>query len=151
MGRRGPSPRPTALRVLEGSGGRTLAHRPLPVGEPMPQRVMPRRPAVLTGEARLEWERQAPRLFRMGVLTEVDGTALTLYCQAYKRWLQAEDGVEKALMATGRLSRLRVLVAHRYAQQLLQLAGHLGLSPAARARITLGDGGVDDDLDGILS
>ena len=147
LGRRGPAPKPTALRVLEGNP----SHRPLPKNEPKPMRAMPRRPALLTGEARLEWERQAPRLFRLGVLTEVDGSVLTLYCQNFKRWLQAEAAVEKTLEATGRLNRMRVLIAHRYGQAVLQLAGQLGLSPSARARMSTVDRDDVDDFAGILS
>ncbi len=146
MGRRGPAPKPTVLRVLEGR----VQHRPLPVGEPMPRLVMPRRPAVLTGEARAEWDRQASKLHAMGVLTEVDGSVLTMYCQSWKRWLQAEAAVERSLEATGRLNRLRVLVAHRYASQVLQLAGQLGLTPSARTRMATQGGGDEDEVDGLI-
>ena len=113
---------------------------------------MPPRPAMLTGEARAEWDRQAPRLFALGVLTEIDGTVLTMYCQNFKRWLQAESDVERSLTATGRLSRLRTVTAHRYGQAVQQLADKLGLSPSARIRLQHGD--RDDDFDdgaGVLS
>lgn len=151
MGRRGPAPRPTALRVLEGSGGRTLAHRPLPKGEPMPQRMTPRCPASLTGEARAFFQREAPRLFRLGLLTELDDAEFVLLAKSYQRWEQAEAAVERSLEATGRLSRLRVVVAVRYAAQFRQLASDFGMSPAARARLSLDDRDGADDLDGILS
>lgn len=147
MGRRGPAPEPTALRVLHGNPSR----RPLPLDSPQPRHVMPRRPEMLTGEARAEWDRQAPRLFALGVLTEVDGTVLTMYCQNYKRWLQAEADVERSLTATGRLSRLRTVTAHRYAQAVQQLGDKLGLNPSARTRIFAGDRNEAFADDGVLS
>jgi len=91
-------------------------------------------------------------LFRLGLLTELDGEMLARYCQTHKRYLQAEESIEKGLQATGRLNRLRVVVAHKYLAALNQLAGQFGMSPSARARLSLKDGAEDEfDSDGILS
>jgi P27 family predicted phage terminase small subunit len=149
MGRRGPAPRPTHLTLLLGNPG----HRVLPVGEPEPAHKMPRRPALLVGEAKAEWDRQAPRLFAMKVLTEVDSAVMALYCVNWSRWVAAEAAVERSLDATGRLNRMRVLVAMKYATALLQAAGSLGLTPSARARIQLGQESepYEPDSEGILS
>jgi phage terminase small subunit len=86
----------------------------------------------------------------MGVLTEVDGGSLAMYCRCYARWLQAESEVQRFLEATGRFDRLRVLVALRYLAAVRQLAGELGLSPAARTRLFVEPAG-DLARDGILS
>lgn len=148
MGRRGPAPRPTQLTVLYGNPG----HRTLPVGEPEPAHKMPRRPALLTGEALAEWNRQAPRLFAMKVITEVDSAVMALYCVNWSRWVAAEAAVERSLDATGRLNRMRVLVAMKYATALLQAAGQLGLTPSARARIQLREAELyEPDSEGVLS
>jgi P27 family predicted phage terminase small subunit len=104
----------------------------------------------LTGEARAYFLRQSRRLHGLRLLTEIDVETLVLAAQSYKRWLQAEEAVEKSLMATGRLNRLRVVVATKYASQYLQLAREFGLSPAARVRLETGDHDLDDAL-GILS
>ncbi len=141
-------PKPLALRVLEGN----REHRPLPVGEPRPAPMQHHCPAFLTGEARAFFQREAPRLYRLGLSTELDGAELVMLAQSFQRWQQAELAVGRSLEATGRLNRLRVVVAVRYAAQFRQLAADFGMSPAARVRLTLSgrDGADDDDL-GILS
>ena len=129
-----------------------MQHRALPIGEPEPRHAMPHRPSGLTGEALAEWNRQAPRLFQMRVLTEVDGAVLALYCQSWSRWTAAEASVQRSLEATGRFNRMKVLVAQKYATALLQAAGQLGMTPSARARIQLRESDLDESFsDGILS
>src|SRR5205807_7459629 len=83
VGRRGPQPKPTALRILEGNP----SHRPLPANEPQPRVGPPACPAWLYPQAKRhsqlivkEWALAAPRL-----LTRVDGGVLAGYCQALPR------------------------------------------------------------------
>lgn len=148
MGRRGPARLPTALHVLHGNP----SHLKLPGDEVKPERLLPRCPAFLTGEARLFFQREAPRLFRLGLLTELDDSEFVMLAKSWQRWQQAEAAVERSLEGSGRLSRLRVVVAIRYAVQFRQLAGDFGMSPSARARLSIGDrDGADDDGSGILS
>ena len=82
MGRRGPPPKPTKLKLLAGNPGK----RPLNRREPQPRKTTPRCPAWLGKEARAVWKRMVPELRRMGVLTVIDGEALAAFCQTYARW-----------------------------------------------------------------
>src|SRR5512146_3144589 len=86
MGLRGPTPKPTALKILEGNPG----HRPLNPDEPMPTAGEPPCPPWLADEAKAEWDRIVPELSRLNVLTVIDGAALAAYCQAFARWAEAE-------------------------------------------------------------
>ncbi len=150
MGRRGPLPEPTRLKVLKGGSKHT--HRPLPVHEPQPAMLLPSRPpAVLRGEAATLWRRLAPRLHRLGLLTELDQEALVLLCSSWARWCQAEAAVQRSLEASGRFNRLKVLIANRYAAQFRGLAAEFGLSPAARVRLASGSDSGTDDAAGVLS
>jgi P27 family predicted phage terminase small subunit len=140
--------KPLALRVLEGN----REHRPLPTGEPNPQPMLPPCPGWLTGEGKAFWERMAPRLYRLGLLTELDTESLAVCSQMYGRWRQAEQSVQRSLEATGRFNRLRVITATRYLDRFNQLAAAFGMTPAARAHITgVGDREEADDGFGILS
>ena len=85
-GKQGRKPTPTALRQLRGNPGK----RPMNEQEPKPRAVLPRCPAHLSAEAKAEWKRMAGKLYQLGLLTELDTTALSLYCQSYGRWVQAE-------------------------------------------------------------
>ena len=84
---RGRKPAPTALKILRGNPGR----RPLNRREPAPARATDLSPPPeLTGVAAEEWRRLAPKLSRLGLLTEIDDRALIGYCVTWARWLEAE-------------------------------------------------------------
>lgn len=78
MGKRGPSPKPTPIRVLEGNPSR----RPINENEPKPTDGTPPMPPHLDRRARVVWRQIAPELSRLGLLTVVDGEALASYCTA---------------------------------------------------------------------
>ena len=78
MGKRGPQPKPTNVRRLEGNPGK----RPLNDQEPEFSADGVDPPVWLTGDALAEWERTAPELVRAGVLTVVDVPLFAAYCQA---------------------------------------------------------------------
>src|SRR5437867_6293718 len=91
MGARGPKPKPTVLRVLEGNKGK----RALPRNEPQPPADMPNPPAYLNGYALEEWNRVAETLHSIGTLTAIDQSLLGAYCMAFARWRQAEEDLER--------------------------------------------------------
>jgi P27 family predicted phage terminase small subunit len=142
MGLRGPAPKPTSLRILEGNRG----HRPLNEREPTPLAGAPAMPRHLDAEARKEWRRLVPLLLSMKVLSEGDGIALALLCQAYSTMVAAQKMMQKAgkknqsallmrapsgyTMQSPLLSIInaQVEIVHRQLQQF-------GLTPASRSRI----------------
>jgi hypothetical protein len=58
---------------------------------PVAPDALPRCPAHLSDVARKEWRRIATPLYRMGVLSVTDRAALAAYCQAWARWVEAEE------------------------------------------------------------
>ncbi len=72
----------TRLKVLEGNRSRK---KNLGQGEPQPRPVEPQCPADLDAEARRVWNEIAPRLERLGLLTENDGDMLAVLCQIRSR------------------------------------------------------------------
>jgi P27 family predicted phage terminase small subunit len=135
MGRRGPPPKPTALRILEGNPSK----RPLNPNEPKPPVGVPDCPAHLDLDAKKEWTRLAPILDRLGMLTIVDGAALAAYCQMYSRWAKAERAIKKhgITMETenGTVRRPEVSIAREALHQMRQFAMEFGLTPASRSRV----------------
>src|ERR1051325_241632 len=87
---RGRHPKPTALKVLEGR-----SHRPLPGNEPKPAQGVPSCPKHLNSEARKEWRRITKELLHLGLLTKIDRGALSCYCQAWARLIEAEEYLAK--------------------------------------------------------
>ncbi len=136
MGRRGPPPKPTALRLLEGNASK----RPLNRREPNPEPGRPVCPSWLLPEAKAEWRRIVPALERMGVLARVDRPALEGYCQAYARWRDAELQLTKygwmIQTPSGYVQQGPfVSIVQRQILIMKQFLAELGLTPSARSRI----------------
>lgn len=153
-GTRGPLPKPSALKLLEGNPGK----RALNLSDGVNPRVeIPSAPRHLGKAARKEWMRVTPILEELGLISGLDRTALALYCQATGRMFELEEsfnGKVKIKEAEGKEYVDAVYeVSHSvtpsgYAQQsvLVQLIKshreqvnrylmHFGMSPAARARV----------------
>ena len=60
-----------------------------PAPPPVPR--LPTCPSHLNPAAAAEWRRIAKALQQAGVLTTFDRAALAAYCQAYGRWVEAEE------------------------------------------------------------
>lgn len=136
MGYRGPAPKPTAIRVLEGNRGR----RPLNDAEPRPDPVPPKCPKHLDAEAKREWKRIVPILTRMRVLTEADGHSLANLCQAYSTMVRAQTKLNESglLLKTpsGYVQQSPLLsIVNTCVQTITQLSREFGLTPASRSRI----------------
>lgn len=154
-GRRGPMPKPTALRVLEGNNGRGLGRRPVNLGEPVPPLGMPEMPPWIPAEAKREWRKIAPVLFHARLLTPLDGTALGCYCLAIAQLRAAQAVIDaKGFTVTTesgyKQQRPEVAIVRNSLMLIERYSAHFGLTPAARARITLPDEG-EEDAAGILS
>jgi P27 family predicted phage terminase small subunit len=159
----GPPPKPTKLKVLTGNPGR----RPLNSSEPEPDPGIPAMAAGLTDAAQAEWNRIAPILLKLGVLTIVDGSELAAYCQSYARWLQAEACLDEhgLLVEEPVTNRAGDVVGHRLKKNpaatiasdmkkaVRAFASDFGLSPASRTRVhgnPLNDDEDEDDVDALL-
>jgi phage terminase small subunit len=91
---RGPPPIPTRLKLLRGNPGHQKLNRDEPKPPVAKKCLEP--PNGLVGDARDAWLYQAPRLHRIGLLTEVDTIALEIYAVAVGRWREAERQLAEA-------------------------------------------------------
>ena len=89
-----------------------------------------------------EWQRVAALLLNEGAITELDRAALSLYCIAYSRWSHATLKLAETggpLLANERGEPMQnpwLAIVNSAARSLTQAAAPLGLSPAARAKVT---------------
>lgn len=113
----------------------------------IPARIAPHPPVWLTNLiAREEWERLAPELVAMRVLSAMDYTALGLYCQAFASWLSAtmviaEKGAAYLTKSKhGEMERARpeVKIAAEAEKTMLRYGQQFGLAPLARSRVASG-------------
>jgi P27 family predicted phage terminase small subunit len=147
MGRRGPAPKPTPLKLASGNAGK----RPINDAEPDPPRGAPPVPEFLDDKARAIWDQLVPLMVESGMVRKIDGFAMGRYCQYLILWGAAlaflrKHGEQYPVCGAptkkhpkGRILGWREfpLCAKllRYEQRLIQLERELGLTPSARTRI----------------
>lgn len=150
MGKRGPAPKPTALRVLHGD-------RPdrINADEPLPAEGEMEAPETLSDDARSVWNRLAPDLDHCGVLTAWDVDAFVIVCEALARYQQATKLVNgSALLVQGPngLVKNPALVVQREAEATFAAMGaRFGLTPSDRSQLKVERGGTPDTAARLLS
>ena len=154
MASRGRTPKPTAIKQLEGNPGK----RQLNTYEPKPNQKVPTCPKWLDDEAKKEWKRLAKQMEQLGILTEVDMAAFAGYCQSYARWKEAEEFISKhgAIVKTpsGYWQQVpQVSIAQQYMKQMTKFCEQFGLTPASRSRIVTdkSDDSAEDAMEQLLS
>ena len=153
MGRRGPAPKPNELKKLEGNPGKRTTNR----NEPRPAQKIPPCPKHLSNEARKEWRRVSKQLVQLKLVTEVDRAALAAYCQAWARWVQAEQEMANKdfRMITITESGYPVVspwfgVANKAMQQMRAFLAEFGMTPSSRSRIQVPKENEEDEFDSFL-
>lgn len=162
MGQRGPAPTPTKILEMRGSWRAKINS-----GEPQPEPGPPRTPRRLNTAAKRIWRELTRQLDDIGLVTKLDGYQLERYCTMFVRWRECEDfigknGVTYTLRAedsTRYIGRLpnggdfiagfaeypQVKESHRLDKALKQIEAQFGLTPAARARLTVTAPEQEDD------
>lgn len=136
MGRRGPAPTPTALRLLRGNPGKRAINH----DEPAPDRLTETSPLAacprwLTGIARELWKRVAPGAIRAGLLTIVDLPEFEALCQSYARWREFERLTGKNLELAISKGFRNGAVKER--QLMMQFGARFGFDPSSRSNVKL--------------
>lgn len=142
----GPPPKPTHLKLLAGNPG----HRPLNKREAQPKIEIPTCPAHLSTEARKEWKRVAKQLRKLGLLSKIDRAALAAYCQAWGRWIEAEDNLKQHGTIINAKYGYPIMspwlsVANGALQHMRAYMTEFGLTPASRSRIEAAPVEGDDE------
>ncbi len=114
--------------------------RKLNAKEPKPKAVIPKCPKVLQGEARSEWRRMAKKLHGLGLLSEIDGAALTTYCLTWARLVDAEEKLREhgtvIISPNGYPMQSPYLgIATKATEQLVRVLVEFGMTPSSRARV----------------
>lgn len=152
----GRNPNPTQLKILSGNPGK----RPIPTNEPKPVAASPDPPPHLKGEALAEWNRLAPELAKLGLLTVADRPFLVVFVEAWAAYrvaagILAEQGpLVKSAREDGQyVKNPAAQVARDQADIMLRYGSRFGLSPSDRVRLAVkpDDDGGTGDLSGILS
>lgn len=151
--------KPTQLKIFEGNPGK----RPLPSNEPKPEAKAPECPDDLCLEARKVWNRLAPTLERLGLLTEIDGDNFAALCQIRARLVDIHRKLKKEGMEliqeiekvdkrgnlwVERRPNPYITLERQYFQLLRSYASEFGLTPRGRTGLTVGSTtGYEDGAD----
>lgn len=140
MGKRGPAPAPTPLKIVRGDRpSRTNTKEPKP-------RVsgVPRCPSWLSDQAKTVWRSLAKDLHARGVLTAWDVHAFAVFCEAvvhHRKGCEMVDG--SAILVKGAHGALvknpGLQIVRDSAQIIRAFAQEFGLTPSARSAIELPD------------
>lgn len=132
MGKRGPKPEPTQLKILKGNPGK----RPLNKSEPQPAPIKApkgvRVPATLNVDGKRLWNYLYPKLVSINLLTELDLSAFEAMCTDYGEWKEILRKIKKE----GRTKDL-VRDVKYYETAFRQWSAEFGLSPSARSKMNL--------------
>ena len=142
----GQRPKPTRLKMLDGNPGKQR----LPVNEPKPTVRLPPAPSHLAPAAKAEWRRTGKLLLALGLVTDIDRAAFAVYCQAYARWVEAEDNLRQFGMIVKAPSGYPIpspflSIANQSMAQIQRMLGEFGMTPASRTRIQVAERSDADD------
>jgi len=143
MGKRGPRPQPTKLKILRGNPG----NRPINKSEPQPPADGVVMPVHLGKVAARKWQELLPLLQAVKIMTKADVEALARYCDTYEWWLATRAKLKKEgdtypiLNDKGDVKyiaqRPEVSIAHKLAVQMRQLEQDFGLNPSSRSSLSV--------------
>jgi len=152
MGKRGPAPTPTNLKLLHGETRPSRVN----LNEPVPSYRPVQPPDDLPPASREIWEKLAPDLERKGVLTHWDVLAFEVLCDAAAHYREARRTVtERGVLCTGRkdatVKNPAMQMLRETSHMILAAGGRFGLTPADRASLMSGGNETADDREALLS
>lgn len=143
MGKRGPAPQPTKLRLLNGARpDKVNQHEPIPTDE------LPVCPDDEPQDVRDLFDRVVRHLDTMKLASSADTEQLLVYCWAVvvhrqaSVQLMAGDGVLIEGAMGGQVKHPALQIMRDAAQTIRSYAGEFGLTPSARAGLEVK--GADD-------
>ena len=145
MGARGPAPKATNMRILEGNPSR----RPLNDDEPQPEPGATC-PLWVTDGARQVWQEVAPVLINCGILTQADQVMFAAWCDAVANYKAVSKEIDKAANLQNKIGpnsdvlsviepvycqkeiKSLIVSQRNYAELMIRFGTKFGLSPGDR-------------------
>lgn len=152
LGKRGPTAKPTPLRILHGDRKDRINH-----SEPAPPTNGTDLPTWASGEAQEIWKRLAPGLVARGVLTAWDADAFLVLCEALARYKSATQLVNGSALlvqgSSGLMKNPALQVQAEAERTFLTYAARFGLTPSDRQsiKVEVRDGDTSQGAGRLLS
>ena len=134
----GRNKKPTNLHIIQGTDRADRRNKK----EAAVNLEIPDPPDHLLKYALVEWGRITPQLYSLGLLSQIDRSAIAIYCQAYARWKDAEEQLAKTSMiiktqSGNFIQNPLVGIANKAMEHMRKSLGLFGMSPADRAKVTI--------------
>ena len=128
--------KPTQQKNLAGNPGKRASNK----AEPKPRvSGVPKSPAYLGRYGKALWNDYAPKLVKLGILSEIDTRAWEALCHAYDRMREAGTDVKKhgRVYTKDDVVRMRpeVRIEAEARKEFRQYCAEFGLTPASRSRV----------------
>ncbi|MGF7161274.1 P27 family predicted phage terminase small subunit [Rhodoligotrophos appendicifer] len=141
--RRGPKPEPASVKLAKGNSGRRPIGAEAEVKDDAAAKAAVSPPAWLKKDGLVVWNRIAPRIMKLKLLSVADSETFARYCRNFARWLRMQETLDRegetyeSESAHGKLKRAHpaFLIGDRLERQLLAAEANFGLNPAERQRI----------------
>lgn len=144
MGKRGPAPKPTNLRILEGNP----SGRPLNAHEPQPEKLTWAEPPERFGESKKQiWAVLIPMLSRIGLFTEADYRAAYRYVDwlfEYERAMSVAQETPNMIISRNEKGEVSgwqpsppLAMARKVEHELRWFEMQFGLTPSARTSLVV--------------
>jgi len=109
--------------------------------EPTPAADNIKPPEDLTPLARIHWDIVCDQLTEAGIMTNIDVTALVLYCESYATWKDATDMISKhGAVVKGKdgypVRSPYFMIMQRSFDQMKAMLTEFGMTPSSRTRVS---------------
>jgi len=153
MAKTGPKPTPTKLKKLRGNPGKRSLNKKEP--QPKQRAGVPNAPRYLDTAAKKEWRRISKEMHRLGLLTNIDITALAAYCQCFSTWIDATKKIQKHGVLIKAPSGYPIQspylsIANKAQVEMRKWLTEFGMTPSSRSRVEVKDAEEGNDLDDFL-
>jgi len=130
------APLPSKIKKLRGTAQPCRMNENEPDPEPLP----PDPPGHLSKDAKKYWKETFKLLASVGVLTEMDGDALTIYSQVKEKWVIATNHLRENGLVIKAPSGFPVQspwlqIANKSYDQMVKLLSEFGMVPSSRTRV----------------
>lgn len=134
---RGRKPIPGKIHQLHGTHRDDRHGKELHV-----ESILPDPPDRLPEIGKIEWQRLAAELHKIGIMSALDVVALEMYCTVFSRWVEAEERLQgdprRGIISTPNGYAVQgpwLQVSNNCIKQMQSLSAEFGLTPATRAKI----------------
>lgn len=144
----GRKPKPAQLKVIQGTRRKDRENPHAPKAEALNR--IPAPPEFLGESGRTKWLELATLLVQRKILTDMDLHNLEGFCVAYENWRTAQqdlrlNGLVMEGAMGGPVKNPAATVLKEASNDLRAYGSNLGLDPASRSRIIVGEGKGQQD------